>query len=69
MPMTDQRKGYDLGGSKWGPLCAYLDKTPPRIAVGSETFHRIDDPETGEVLGYYIDSDEVGQATLFEDMP
>lgn len=57
MPMTDQRKGYDLGGSKWGHLRAYLDKTPPRIAVGSETFHRVDDPETGEVLGYYIVSE------------
>lgn len=55
--MTDQRKGYDLGGSKWGHLRAYLDKTPPRIAVGSETFHRVDDPETGEVLGYYIVSE------------
>lgn len=37
-----------------------LSKTPPRIQIGDQVYHRIDDPDTGEYLGGYSYDNEMG---------
>lgn len=46
--------GVRLLGGRYDRSRVTLSKTPPVIFVGSERYERIDDPDTGEFLGGYV---------------